>query len=60
MLVTKYIDNKVFGYTNPWGETLSYISWEIMLSYHCTIGSTPGQFVFVRDMIFNLTSVFDW
>ena len=28
MLVTKDIDNKVFDYTDPWGENLAYIAWE--------------------------------
>ena len=60
MLVTKDLDNKVFNYIYPWGETLTYIAWEIRASYHRTIMATPGQDVFVRDMLFNLTSVDDW
>ena len=40
-----------------WGETLASIPWVIRASYHHNIQATPGQAVFGRDMIFNLTSV---
>ena len=60
MLVTKYLDNKVFDYIDPWGETLSYIAWEIRDSYHRTIMATLGQAVFCRDMLFNFASVVEW
>ena len=60
MLVTKDLDNKVFEYIYPWGETLSYIAWAIRSSYHSAIMDTPGQAVFGRYMLFNLTSVVDW
>ena len=59
MLVTKDLDNKVFNYIDPWGETLAYIAWAIRASYHHTIIATPGQAVFIRDMQFNLMSVID-
>ena len=60
MLVTKDLDNKVFDYIDPWGKTLAYIEWEIRASYHCNIMAIPGQAVFDRDMLFNLTSVVYW
>ena len=60
MLITKYLDNKVFDHIGPWGETLTSIAWEIRYYYHRTIMATPGQAVFGRDMIFNLESVVDW
>ena len=59
MLVTKYIDKKVFEYIYPLGETLSYIAWEIRDFYNLTIKATPVQAVFDRYMIFNLTNVID-
>ena len=59
MLVTKDLDKNVFDYIYPWGETLAYIAWAIRDSYYCTILSTPGQSVFGRDVLFNLTSVVD-
>ena len=60
ILVTRYLANKIFDYIDPWVETLEYIAWVIMSSYHCTMQATPGQSVFVRNMIFNLASVLDW
>ena len=60
MLVTKDLYNKVFYYIDTWGETLASIAWAIRASYHRTIMATPGQDVFGRDMLFNLTSVVDW
>ena len=60
MLVTKYLDNKVFEQIYTWGETLSYIIWMIRCSYRRNILASPGQAVFGRDMIFNLALVIDW
>ena len=60
MLVTKDIDNKVFDYIYPWGETLESIAWTVRDSYHRTIMATPVQAVFGRYMLFNLASVVDW
>ena len=60
MLVTKYLDNKVFDYIDTWGETLAYIAWSIRSPYHHTILVTPGQAVSGRDILFNLSSVVDW
>ena len=60
MLVTKDLDNKVFNYIDPWGETLASIAWAIKDSCHCTIIATPVHAVFIRNMLFNLASVVDW
>ena len=60
MLVTKDIDNKIFFYIYPCGETLASIAWAIIASYHHTTMATPGQAVFVRDMLFTLASVVDF
>ena len=60
VLVTKYLDKKVFDYIYPLGETLAYIAWEIRASYHRTIMNTPCQAVFGRDKLFNLAPVVDW
>ena len=60
MLVTKDLDNKVFQCIDPLGETLASIAWDIRASYYRTIRATPGQAVFGKYMIFNLTSVVDW
>ena len=57
MLVAKGLDNRVFDYIDPWGETLVYIAWVVQSSYQRTFGSTLVQAVFGRDMIFNLGSL---
>ena len=59
MLLTKDLDNKVFGYIDPWGETIAYIAWEIRASYHPNILAMPGQSVFGREILFNLASFVD-
>ena len=59
MIVTKDFDNNVFFHIDPWVDTLSSIEWAIRASNHHTIMATPGQAVFGRDMIFNLSSVVD-
>ena len=50
LIVTKYIDNKVFEHIDPWGKTLASIALAIRASYHSTIMSTPGKAVFGRDI----------
>ena len=60
MIVTKDLDNKVFGYMDSWGETLAYIASNIRDSYHHTIMDPPVQAVFGRDILFNLAWVVDW
>ena len=60
ILVTKYLDNKIFDHIDTWGETLASITWMIRASYQCTIISTPGQVVFGRDILFNLDSDVYW
>ena len=54
ILVTTYMDNKVFDYIYPWGENMASITWAIWASYHRTIQAAPGQAVIGRDIIFNL------
>ena len=43
MIVTKDLDNKVFDFIDPWGETLVSIACEIRASYHLTIRLVPAQ-----------------
>ena len=59
MLVTKYLDNKLFDHIYIWSETLASIAWAIISSYRITIMSTPGQAVFDRDVKSNLASIVD-
>ena len=60
MLVSKYLDNKLFDHIYTWGETLESITWAIRDSYHLTIMASTFQGVFGRDMLFNIESAVDW
>jgi Integrase core domain. len=60
MIRTKDLSNHVFDYIDPWGEILSSIAWAIRALYHSTLGATPAQLVFGRDMIFNIKTIEDW
>ena len=60
MLVTKDLDKKSFDYIYPWGKNLEYIEWDVWPFYHRNVGNTPLQYLFDRDMIFNLKLVVEW
>ena len=60
MIVTKDLDGRTFDYIDPWGEILSSVAWAVRASHHSTFDKTPGQLVFGRDMVFNLSTVVDW
>ena len=59
ILVTNYINKKVFIYIDPWGETLASVAWVIMIFYNHNLNSMPGQDIFVRYMIFKRVSIVD-
>ena len=50
----------MYCYIVPWGGTLASVAWAIRAYYHYTLGFPPGQAVFGRDILFNLTSIVDW
>ena len=60
MIDTKDLDRKVYDEIDPLGETLSSVVWAIKASYYNNLGFTPGQTVFSRDILFNLTSIIGW
>ena len=60
MIVRKDLDSQIFDYIDPCGEILSSVAWAVHASHHSTLNKTPGQLVFGRDMIFNLSTVVDW
>jgi transposase InsO family protein len=45
---------------NPFEGFISAICWAIRSTYHTTLKATPGQLVFGRDMIFNISHEADW
>ena len=60
MLNTKGLKDRIFDFIDPWGEILSSIAWAIRASHHSTLGATPAQLVFGRDMLFNIKSLVNW
>ena len=60
MFITEGLDTKIFDLIDPWGPTLTAIAWAIRASHHSTLGQTPAQAVFQRDMIFNMKSIINW
>ena len=45
---------------DPWPGILAATAYAIQSTYHTTLGATPGQLIFGRDMVFNLKHVADW
>ena len=61
IVTTKDLNCCTFDCIDPWGEILSSIAWAVRASHHhSTFNKTPGQHVFGRDMVFNLSTVIDW
>ena len=58
--ITKDLDNKVFDYVDPWGETLASIAWAIRDYYYRNIEAISIQSVFRRNMISKIASVVYW
>ena len=54
-LETNYLDVE-----NPWKGVLSATAFAIRSTYHTTLKKSPGQLVFGRDMIFNISHVANW
>jgi hypothetical protein len=38
----------------PWSKILASVAWAICSTFHTTLGATPGQLVYGRDMLFDL------
>ena len=45
---------------DPWSNILASASWAIRSTFHTTLGATPGQLVFGRDMLFDLSFKANW
>ena len=55
MLKTKNLTEREFDVVDPWGEILASIAYAIRCSYHRTLQATPGQLVFGRDMLLDIS-----
>ena len=54
-LETNYLD-----VDDPWKGVLSATAFAVRSAYHTMFKKTPGQLVFGRDMILNITHVANW
>jgi len=45
---------------DPWSNILASAAWAIRSTFHTTLGATPGQLVFGRDMLFDLSFKANW
>ena len=59
MLRTFDLDNQELDSYDPFGEFLAGIAWTTRSTYHVVLGATPGQIVFGRDMLHNLSYIAD-
>ena len=60
MLRTMILENYDFDPADPWTDILSHCAWAIRSTMHMTMGATPAQLVFGRDMLFDLSYAADW
>ena len=56
MIRTHELTDHIFDEINPYGQILQ----DICISYCTTTHVSPGQLVFVRDMLFNIPYTPDW
>jgi hypothetical protein len=54
-LESTYLDEE-----DPWKGILSATAFAVRTTFHITLGNTPGQLVFGRDMIFNIKHEANW
>jgi hypothetical protein len=45
---------------DPWSNILASAAWAIRSTFHTTLGATPGQLVYGRDMLFDLSFKANW
>lgn len=54
------IENRELDDQNPWDEFLSAAAFAIRSTHHTTLGASPAQLVFQRDMFLPVKYVADW
>ena len=60
MLRTKQFDTLEKSETSQWDSVLASVAWAVRSTVHTTLGATPGQLVYGRDMIYPLKYVAEW
>ena len=54
------LEDYEFPRGDPWSNILASASWAIRSTFHTTLGATPGQLVYGRDMLFDLSFKANW
>ena len=57
---TYELEEREMDRSDPWSGIISAVAWAIRSTYHTTLKATPGQLVFGRDMVLNITHNADW
>ena len=60
MIRAKNIKSMSLDIDDPWGSILSSVAYAVRSTYHTTLGATPAQLVFGRDMIYPIAFVAEW
>ena len=60
ILRTFELEQRELDEDDPWTEFLSAAAFAIRATYHTTLGASPGQLVFGRDMILPITIEANW
>ena len=60
MLRTQKLDKFNFHLSDAWASILASVAYAVRSTYHTTLGATPAQLVFQRDMIYPLAYVAEW
>ena len=54
------LDNAELDDSDPWDEFLAATAYAIRSTFHTTLGASPGQLVFGRDMVLPVEHIADW
>ena len=60
MLRSKNIKRLDLNPDDPWIEILSSVGYAIRSTYHTTLGATPAQIIYGRDMVNPVTYIAEW
>ena len=60
MLLTKNLSAQILDYIDPFGSILASVAWAVHSSYNNSTDATAAQFVFGRDMMFNISTLVNW
>ena len=54
------LENVTMDVKDPWSGILANAAWAIRSTVHTVLDATPGQIIFGRDMLFDLSFRVDW